>query len=68
MQTMTDRLRKAIRDSGLSLYAIAAKTGLKRPSLSRFMAGTRSLRLDKADILATFFKLELKPAHRRARK
>ncbi len=65
MRTMTDTLRKAIRESGLSLYAIAAATGVKRPSLSRFMAETQSLRLDKADALAKFFKLELKPARRR---
>ena len=63
--TMTQTLRKAIRDSGLSLYAIAAGTGLKRPSLSRFRAQTQSLRLDMADKLAAFFELELKPAARR---
>ncbi len=67
MQPMTDTLRKTIRESGLSLYAIAAATGCKRPSLSRFMAGTQSLRLDMADKLATFFKLELKSAGRRKR-
>lgn len=63
--TMTQTLRKAVRDSGLSLYAIAAGSGLTRPSLSRFMAGTQSLRLDMADKLAEYFGLELKPAGRR---
>ena len=66
--TMTQTLRKSVRASGLSLYAIAASSGLKRPSLSRFTAGTQSLRLDFADKLAAFFDLELKPAARRPRK
>jgi plasmid maintenance system antidote protein VapI len=66
MTTMTQTLRKAVRDSGLSLYAIAAAAGLKRPSLSRFMAGTQSLRLDMADRLAAYFGLELRT--RRGRK
>jgi plasmid maintenance system antidote protein VapI len=62
---MTKTLHKAVRASGLSLYAIAAATGLKRPSLSRFMSGKQSLRLDMADKLAAYFGLELKPATRR---
>ena len=65
---MTETLKKAIRESGLSLYAIAAASGVKRPSLSRFMAGTQSLRLDMADKLAAYFGVELKPAGRRPRK
>jgi len=62
--TMTETLKTAIRASGLSLYAIAADTGVTRPSLSRFIAGKQSLRLDMADALAAYFKLELRPARR----
>ncbi len=61
MITMTDTLRKAVRRSKRSLYAIAAGAKVKRPSLSRFMAGTQSLRLDMADRLAGYFGLELRP-------
>lgn len=68
LMTMTRTLRKAVRESGLSLYAIAAAARLTRPSLSRFMAQTQSLRLDMADRLAGYFGLELKPAVRRPRK
>jgi plasmid maintenance system antidote protein VapI len=57
--TMTDTLKAAVRKSGLSLYAIAASSGVKRPSLSKFMSGQQSLRLDMADKLAAYFKLEL---------
>ncbi len=63
--TITETLRKAIRDSGQSLYAIAAATGVTRPSLSRFMAGTQSLRLDMADKLAVYFRLTLLPVRGR---
>jgi hypothetical protein len=59
-EMMTDVLRRTVRESGLSLYAIAQETGVVRESLSRFMAGTQSLRLDKADKLAAYFKLELR--------
>lgn len=66
---MTETLRTAIRDSGESLYAIAAATGLQRPSLSRFMGKGQSLRLDMADRLAAHFGLELRPvASRRSKK
>lgn len=63
--TITETLRKAIRDSGLTLYAIGRDSGVKRQSLERFMAGTQSLRLDMADRLAAYFGLELKPTVRR---
>jgi plasmid maintenance system antidote protein VapI len=63
--TMTETLRKAVRTSGQSMYAIAAAAGLTRPSLSRFMAETQSLRLDMADKLAAYLGLELRPAARR---
>jgi transcriptional regulator with XRE-family HTH domain len=62
MRTITDTLRAAVHESGLSLYAIAAATGVTRPSLSLFVRGHQSLRLDKADALAAYFKLELRPA------
>ena len=53
-------LREAIRGSGLSLTRIEADTGVQRASLSRFMAGRRTLRLDMADRLATYFRLTVR--------
>jgi len=58
-ETMTDALRRAVRESGLSYYAICRETGLVEDSLSRFMRGKQSLRLDKADAVAKFFGLRL---------
>ncbi len=56
---MTDVLKAAINASGLTHYRIAAETGIKATSLGRFMRGETSLRLDKADVLAAYFELEL---------
>ena len=64
MATMTETLKAAIRKSGLSLYAIAAASGVKRPSLSKFMSNQQSLRLDMADKLAEYFALELSSTKR----
>ena len=59
-KTLTDTLRDAMNQSGLSQYRIAKDTGLEVASVRRFMLGMQGLRLDKADILAQYFKLELK--------
>lgn len=56
---MTAALKKAIQDSGLTLYRIAKDTGIVGTSLLRFMRGETSLRLDKADVLAEYLGLEL---------
>ena len=56
---ITDVLRQAILDSGLPLLRIANETGVQRASLSRFVRGKNSLRLDVADTLASYFGLEL---------
>jgi ribosome-binding protein aMBF1 (putative translation factor) len=57
--TMTEILRTAIRDSGLSAYRISKDTGLVVTSIIRFVEGETSLRLDKADLLADYLGLEL---------
>jgi transcriptional regulator with XRE-family HTH domain len=57
--TMTDVLKAAIENSGVSRYRIAQDTGILETSLSRFMRGETSLRLDKADVLAEYLGLEL---------
>ena len=56
---MTDVLRSAIEESGLSAYRISKDTGLVVSSILRFLAGETSLRLDKADVLAKYLGLEL---------
>jgi integrase len=56
--SITETLQQAIIGSGMPLQARADVTGVERASLSRFVAGKRSLRLDMADKLAAYFKLE----------
>ena len=56
---ISDVLRRAILNSGLPLLRIANETGVQRASLSRFVRGKNSLRLDVADKLAAYFGLQL---------
>jgi transcriptional regulator with XRE-family HTH domain len=56
---MTEVLKAAIERSGKTRYQIAQDTGILQTSLSRFMRGETSLRLDKADVLAEYLGLEL---------
>jgi hypothetical protein len=62
--TLTEVLRTAMRESGLSAYRIAKDTGLVVTSVIRFMDGETSLRLDKADMLAEYFGLVLERKER----
>ena len=58
---MSALLRQEIRKSASSsLYKIAKNTGITRASLSRFVRGSQSLRLDIADRLAAHFGLVLR--------
>ena len=57
--TMTAVLKTAINNSGLTHYRIAADTGVKATSIGRFMRGEVSIRLDRADALADYLRLEL---------
>jgi transcriptional regulator with XRE-family HTH domain len=56
---MTDVLKAEIEGSGVSRYEISKATGILQTSLSRFVRGETSLRLDKADVLAEYLGLEL---------
>ncbi len=57
--TLTGVFRAAIKESGLSAYRISKDTGLVVSSIIRFVDGETSLRLDKADVLAEYLRLEL---------
>jgi plasmid maintenance system antidote protein VapI len=66
--TITEALRHAIVDSGLPFQSLEQETGVTRASISRFVAGKRSLRLDKADRLAAYFGLVVKVGERGSRR
>jgi hypothetical protein len=59
--SISESLRRAIVGSGLAHIALERATGVQRASIARFMRRSQSLRLDKADALAAFFGLELRP-------
>jgi plasmid maintenance system antidote protein VapI len=64
--TMTDLLRQALADCD-SLRAVERATGVKNPSLSHFVRGDQSLRLDMADKLAEHFGIESRATRRKGR-
>lgn len=59
MKTVTDRLKEAVRDSGLSHRSLALQAGVNRLSIMRFMRGDTGLALDQLDRLCAFLGLEL---------
>lgn len=62
--TMTELLRQALAECD-SLRAVERATGVKNPSLVRFVRGDQSLRLDLADKLAEHFGIECSRTRRR---
>lgn len=58
-KTMTETLRDAIAESGLSFKELERQSGVLRQCLMKFARGEQSLRLEAADKLAEVFGLEL---------
>jgi plasmid maintenance system antidote protein VapI len=58
-QPITEVLRQAIVDSGMSFLALERETGVIRQSLMPFARGETGINLDAADKLAVYFGLEL---------
>jgi plasmid maintenance system antidote protein VapI len=54
---MTDVLRRAIVQSGITYKGLSRETGVARASIQRFVDGRQSIRLDMADRLAAYFGL-----------
>jgi len=60
-----EQLRRAIRDSGLSLYRLERECGVNNAQLSRFMRGEQDLKGRSIDRLCKFLGLELRPTKRK---
>ena len=68
MAKILDEIRKAIRQSKTSRYAISKATGIPESQLSRLMAGTSGLSLDSLERIADFLGLEIVIRPKRRRK
>ena len=56
---MTDQVRQAIDDSGLTRYRIAQDTGIDESSLAKFYNRHRGLSLDSLDRLCEYLRLRI---------
>ena len=56
---LTDQLRQAIDDSGLTRYQIAKETGIDESALAKFYNGHRGLSMDALNALGKFLQLKI---------
>jgi transcriptional regulator with XRE-family HTH domain len=56
---LTDQLREAINDSGLTRYQIAKATGIDESALAKFYNGHRGLSMDALNALGKFLQLTI---------
>ena len=68
---LTDQLRKAIDDSGLTRYRIAKETGINEAALGKFYHGERGLSMEALNALGECLELTInmgrKPEQRKGR-
>jgi plasmid maintenance system antidote protein VapI len=58
-EPFTEQLKRAIRESELSCYALSQATGVDQSTLSKFLSGQRGLSLDSVDKLVDALGLTL---------
>jgi transcriptional regulator with XRE-family HTH domain len=58
-QLLTDQIRQAIDDSGLSRYRIAKETGISQSTLAQFYNGHRGLSMEALNALGAFLQLTI---------
>lgn len=56
---LTDQLRQAIDDSGLTRYRIAKETGVSEATLAQFYNGRRGLSMEAMNALGEFLQLKI---------
>lgn len=65
---LTKTVRDAMKDSGLTPYAIARDSGVDYSQITRFLHGQRGLTLDSASKICELLGLELRPIRRKGGK
>lgn len=56
---LTDQLRQAIDDSGLTRYRIAKETGISESTLAQFYNGNRGFSMEALNALGEFLQLKI---------
>lgn len=56
---LTDQIRQAIDDSGLTRYQIAKATGIDESALAKFYNGHRGLSMEALNALGEFLQLKI---------
>jgi len=56
---LSDQVRQAIDDSGLSRYRIAQETGIDESALAKFYNGKRGFNSDTLDVLGAYLGLRI---------
>jgi transcriptional regulator with XRE-family HTH domain len=56
---LTDQLRQAIDDSGLTRYRIGKETGISESALAQFYNGHRGLSMEALNALGEFLQLRI---------
>ena len=59
-KSIVDQLRRAIRASGQTEYAIAKGSGVSQSIVNRFVSGERGISLETAAKIAAYLKLNLR--------
>jgi transcriptional regulator with XRE-family HTH domain len=67
-QLLTDQLRQAIDDSGLTRYQIAKDTGIDESALAKFYNGHRGLSMEALNALGKFLQLSIRLGRKPGRK
>jgi hypothetical protein len=57
---LTDQLRQAIDDSGVTRYRISQETGISESSLAQFYNGHRGLSMEALNALGEYLQLTIK--------
>jgi len=56
---LSEQVRRAVKESGLSRYAICKAIGMDQSIMSRFMTGRGGLQQDSLDALADVLRLDI---------
>jgi hypothetical protein len=67
-QKLTDQLRAAVVESGLTLGQITRDTGIDKSALSRFVNGERGVSMEAMDTLGKYLRLRIVADKPRAKK